>query len=89
VTAEIYPTSVRAVAQGFTFNVGRVGSAAAPFLVGSMAYTMTWGASIIATDARARRDPEEIEEELVQFASAGMAAPVSQPVVVGAPGRAR
>lgn len=37
VTAEIYPTSVRAVAQGFTFNVGRLASAAAPFLVGSMA----------------------------------------------------
>src|SRR5678815_1153013 len=25
VTAEIYPTSIRAVAQGFTFNVGRLG----------------------------------------------------------------
>ena len=43
VTAEIYPTSVRAVAQGFTFNVGRVGSAAAPFLVGSMAETYGFG----------------------------------------------
>jgi MFS family permease len=39
VTAEIYPTSIRAVAQGFTFNVGRLGSAVAPFLVGSMAQT--------------------------------------------------
>jgi MFS family permease len=37
VTAEIYPTSVRAVAQGFTFNVGRFASAAAPFMVGSLA----------------------------------------------------
>lgn len=37
VTAEIYPTSIRAVAQGFTFNVGRLASAAGPFLVGSMA----------------------------------------------------
>jgi MFS family permease len=43
VTAEIYPTSVRAVAQGFTFNVGRLGSAAAPFLVGSMAQTRGFG----------------------------------------------
>jgi MFS family permease len=43
VTAEIYPTSVRAVAQGFTFNVGRLGSAAAPFLVGSMAQTQGFG----------------------------------------------
>lgn len=37
VTAEIYPTSVRAVAQGFTFNIGRFASAAAPFMVGSLA----------------------------------------------------
>ena len=43
VTAEIYPTSVRAVAQGFTFNVGRLGSAVAPFLVGSMAQTQGFG----------------------------------------------
>jgi MFS family permease len=34
VTAEIYPTSVRAMAQGFTFNMGRLGSAVAPFFVG-------------------------------------------------------
>ena len=39
VTAEIYPTSVRATAQGFTYNVGRVASAAAPWLVGSLART--------------------------------------------------
>jgi len=39
VTAEIYPTSIRATAQGFTFNMGRLGSAAAPFIVGSMAQT--------------------------------------------------
>jgi MFS family permease len=37
VTAEIYPTSIRAIAQGFTFNVGRLASAVGPFLVGSMA----------------------------------------------------
>jgi hypothetical protein len=43
VTAEIYPTSVRAVAQGFTFNVGRLGSAVAPFLVGSLAQTQGFG----------------------------------------------
>jgi MFS family permease len=43
VTAEIYPTSIRAVAQGFTFNVGRLGSAVAPFLVGSMAQTHGFG----------------------------------------------
>lgn len=37
VTAEIYPTSVRAVAQGFMFNVGRFASAAARFMTGSLA----------------------------------------------------
>ena len=43
VTAEIYPTSVRAVAQGFTFNVGRFASAAAPFMVGSLAQEHGFG----------------------------------------------
>jgi len=45
VTAEIYPTSIRAIAQGFTFNVGRMLSAAAPFLVGSMAEQHGFGAA--------------------------------------------
>ena len=36
VTAELYPTAVRATAQGFTYNVGRVASAAAPWLVGGI-----------------------------------------------------
>jgi len=39
VTAEIYPTSIRATAQGFTYNIGRVVSAAAPWTVGSLAQT--------------------------------------------------
>lgn len=39
VTAEIYPTDIRAAAQGFTYNVGRIASAAAPFTVGSVAAT--------------------------------------------------
>ena len=37
VTAEIYPTAIRASAQGFTYNIGRIASAAAPFTVGSLA----------------------------------------------------
>jgi MFS family permease len=37
VTAELYPTEVRATAQGFTYNIGRVASAVAPFTVGSLA----------------------------------------------------
>lgn len=32
--AELYPTSVRATAQGFCYNVGRLASAAAPFAIG-------------------------------------------------------
>ena len=53
------------------------------FLIGSMAYTMTWGASILKTDDHARRDPKEILESLIQFAAAGMAATqVPQPVGV-------
>jgi MFS family permease len=43
VTAEIYPTSVRAVAQGFTFNMGRFASAAAPLMVGSLAESRGFG----------------------------------------------
>jgi MFS family permease len=37
VTAELYPTSVRATAQGFTYNIGRIASAAAPAIAGSVA----------------------------------------------------
>ena len=51
VTAEIYPTSIRAVAQGFTFNVGRLGSAVGPFLVGSMAETRGFGVAFAMLSA--------------------------------------
>jgi MFS family permease len=37
VTAEIYPTAVRATAQGFTYNIGRIVSALAPAIAGSVA----------------------------------------------------
>ena len=43
VTAEIYRTSIRATAQGFTYNIGRVASAVAPFAVGSLAQTRGFG----------------------------------------------
>ena len=39
VTAEIYRTEIRATAQGFTYNTGRLASALAPFTVGSLAQT--------------------------------------------------
>ncbi|MGE3277896.1 MAG: MFS transporter [Vicinamibacterales bacterium] len=49
ITAEIYPTAIRASAQGFTYNVGRLGSAVAPFVVGSMAQTRGFGVAFTAT----------------------------------------
>jgi MFS family permease len=45
VTAEIYQTRVRATAQGFTYNVGRIASAGAPFAVGRMAQQHGFGAA--------------------------------------------
>ena len=39
VTAEIFPTTIRGTAQGFTYNIGRLVSAAAPFTVGTLAQT--------------------------------------------------
>jgi MFS family permease len=47
VTAEIYPTSVRATAQGFTYNIGRLASAAAPYLVGTLADTRGFGTALL------------------------------------------
>jgi MFS family permease len=47
VTAEIYPTAIRATAQGFTYNIGRLVSAAAPYLVGSLADTQGFGAALL------------------------------------------
>jgi MFS family permease len=46
VTAEIYPTRIRATAQGFTYNIGRLGSAAAPFIVGSLAESHGFGVAL-------------------------------------------
>ena len=49
ITAEIYPTSIRATAQGFTYNIGRLASASAPFLVGAMAQEHGFGAAFTVT----------------------------------------
>jgi MFS family permease len=51
VTAEIYPTAVRATAQGFTYNVGRLASAAAPYLVGTLADTRGFGTALLVCSA--------------------------------------
>lgn len=45
VTAEIYPTGIRATAQGFTYNIGRIGSAVAPWAVGRLADLSGFGAA--------------------------------------------
>ena len=51
VTAELYPTSIRASAQGFTYNIGRIASAAAPFTVGSLATSNGFGIAFLVTGA--------------------------------------
>lgn len=49
VTAEIYPTAIRATAQGLTYNIGRIASAVAPFAVGSLAQTRGFQAALSLT----------------------------------------
>jgi MFS family permease len=51
VTAEIYPTAIRASAQGFTYNIGRIASAAAPYAVGSLAETRGFGPALTMCSA--------------------------------------
>lgn len=49
VTAELYPTAVRATAQGITYNVGRIASAAAPWMVGEIAQTRGYPSALSIT----------------------------------------
>jgi len=51
VTAEIYPTDIRATAQGFTYNIGRLASAVAPFAVGRLAETHGFGPALLLSAA--------------------------------------
>jgi MFS family permease len=51
VTAEIYPTAFRASAQGLTYNTGRILSAAAPFVVGSLADARGFGVAFAVAGA--------------------------------------
>lgn len=51
VTAELYPTEARATAQGFTYNIGRVASAAAPWIVGGLTETHGFPAALSLTAA--------------------------------------
>jgi MFS family permease len=45
VSAETYPTRIRAAGQGFTYNLGRLASAIAPFAAGSLADRHGFGAA--------------------------------------------
>jgi len=46
VSAELYPTAIRARAQGLTYNIGRIASAAAPWIVGGLATSRGYGAAL-------------------------------------------
>jgi MFS family permease len=49
VASEVFPTSIRATALGVTYNSGRLLSAVAPFVVGSMAQRRGFGAAFTLT----------------------------------------
>jgi MFS family permease len=49
IASEIFPTSIRATAMGVTYNVGRLLSAAAPFIVGTLAQTNGFGFAFTIT----------------------------------------
>jgi MFS family permease len=51
VSAELFPTSIRATAQGITYNLGRGISAVAPFVVGSLAASRGLGAAFSITSS--------------------------------------
>jgi MFS family permease len=51
IIAELYPTNVRATATGFTFNIGRVGSALAPFVIASLAQARGFGVAFATASA--------------------------------------
>ena len=53
------------------------------FMIGSMAFTMSWGATLASRDPGAARSPEDVLESLVLYAAAGMAAPVPVGVAAG------
>ena len=51
VIVELYPTSVRATAAGVCYNTGRLASAAAPYIVGSLASARGFGAAFAVAGA--------------------------------------
>ena len=53
------------------------------FMVGSMAFTMSWGPTLVAREPGAAREPGDVLESLVLYAAAGMAAPAPLAVAAG------
>jgi MFS family permease len=51
ITAELFPTRMRVTAQGFTYNVGRIASAAAPEVVGRLADRSGFGVAFLLISA--------------------------------------
>jgi MFS family permease len=49
VASELFPTSIRATALGVTYNSGRLLSAVAPFVIGSLAQQRGFGAAFTLT----------------------------------------
>jgi MFS family permease len=47
--AELFPTQIRATAQGFIYNTGRAASALAPFLIGSLAVSYGLSTALLLT----------------------------------------
>jgi MFS family permease len=51
ITSELFPTSLRGTAMGFAYNIGRVTSAAAPYLVGGLSQTAGLSSALSITSA--------------------------------------
>ena len=58
------------------------------FMIGSMAFTMSWGQSIVRRDPSATRSPNETINALVAFATAGLEAQPALAIPVETRGRA-
>src|SRR5262249_41999363 len=51
ITSELFPTHLRGSAMGFAYNIGRVTSAAGPYLVGRVSETGGMSAALCVTSA--------------------------------------
>ena len=51
IASELFPTSLRGTAMGFVYNIGRVTSAAAPYLIGRFHQTAGLSSALSITSA--------------------------------------